>query len=528
MTMPSLPPGHVGPFAGLDVPWLLKMQAQYRRDHPFVIWAPFEGDARTWTYGAFNERVEALAAGFVKRGLKAGNTLMIHLENCVEFLFAWFACAEIGVIAVTTNARAGAGELAYFADHCGAVAAITQPSLAHMLAQACPDLRWIAVTAHDAGAAPAVQDRPARSESFDRLFLDDAGPARRPADSYASCSIQFTSGTTSRPKAVVWSHANALWGAKVNAQHEGLRADDVHLVYLPLFHTNALSYSMLATLWAGASAVLMPRFSASRFWNYAIRHRCTWASMISFSTRVLMERDVPSDHHFRMWSAPISDPPAFGRFGIKTIGWWGMTETISHGIVGDFNHVTQPLGIGRVAPEYDVRVVDDDGSPTRVGDAGNLLIGGTRGLSLFKDYLNNAQAMQSSFDEHGYFITGDRVQLLENGVLRFTDRAKNLIRVGGENVAASEIEQVAMGVTGVREVAVVGKAHPMLDEVPVMFVIPSGGVDHASPELVDAIMDRCRHSLAAFKMPREIRLLDEFPRATLEKVAKNELVKLLG
>ena len=103
-----------------------------------------------------------------------------------------------------------------------------------------------------------------------------------------------------------------------------------------------------------------------------------------------------------------------------------------------------------------------------------------------------------------------------------------MLKVGGENVAASEIEQVIAVVPGVREAAVVGKKHPMLDEVPVVFVIPQAGVERAPEELHDTIMAACRSALADFKVPREIRFVDEMPRSTLEKVAKAELRKMLG
>jgi crotonobetaine/carnitine-CoA ligase len=116
---------------------------------------------------------------------------------------------------------------------------------------------------------------------------------------------------------------------------------------------------------------------------------------------------------------------------------------------------------------------------------------------------------------------------LENGFIRFGDRAKDMLKVGGENVAASEIEQVIAVVPGVREAAVVAKKHPMLDEVPVVFIIPQAGVERAPPDLHDAVMAACRGSLADFKVPREIRFVDEMPRSTLEKVAKAELRKLL-
>ncbi len=519
-------PGVVDPFAGLDVPWLLKMRAEVRRDHPFLIWAPFDAPARRYSYGEFHDRVGALAAGLVKRGIKPGEFVLIHLDNCIEAVLAWFACAELGAIAVTTNTRSAPAEMEYFAGHCGAVAAITQPSYAETVATHCRNLRWIAVISHDAGAAPAHV--PARGDRFEALFADSGDRPRRATDPSAPCSVQYTSGTTSRPKAVLWTHGNALWGAKVNAAHEDLHQTDVHQTYLPLFHTNALAYSMLATLWVGASCVIQPRFSASRFWSVAIEHGCTWTSTIPFCMKALLEHDIPKQHRFRLWGTAVCEPPAFAAFGIKVIGWWGMTETITHGIVGEVDQPNTPMSIGRAAPEYSIRIVDDDGRPTEVGGTGNLLIRGVPGLSLFKEYLHNEKATRESFDEHGYFITGDRVTLLDDGFIRFGDRAKDMLKVGAENVAASEIEQVVALVPGVREAAVVGKKHPMLDEVPVVFIIPQADIAGAPGELQERVMAACRGALADFKVPREIHLVDELPRSTLEKVAKAELRKMLG
>jgi crotonobetaine/carnitine-CoA ligase len=274
--------------------------------------------------------------------------------------------------------------------------------------------------------------------------------------------------------------------------------------------------------------VIQPRFSASRFWSVALQHGCTWTSTIPFCMKALLEQEIPKHHKFRLWGSAISDPPAFAAFGVKIIGWWGMTETITHGIIGEVDQPNTPMSIGRAAAEYSIRITDDDGAPTPVGGTGNLLIKGVPGLSLFSEYLHNEKATRESFDGHGYFITGDRVTLLDHGFIKFGDRAKDMLKVGGENVAASEIEQVIAVVPGVREAAVVAKKHPMLDEVPVVFIIPQAGVEGAPPDLRDRIMTACRSALADFKVPREIRLVDEMPRSTLEKVAKAELRKLLG
>src|ERR1700682_6636634 len=150
------------------------MRAETRRSHPFLIWAPFEAPARSWSYGEFHDRVGALAAGLVKRGVKSGDYVLIHLDNCIEAMLAWFACVELGAIAVTTKTRSAPAEVEYFAGHCGAIAAITQPAYAEMISGHCKDLRWLAVISHDAGAASAQGNAPQRSDSLEALCADSA------------------------------------------------------------------------------------------------------------------------------------------------------------------------------------------------------------------------------------------------------------------------------------------------------------------------------------------------------------------
>src|SRR5262249_17328674 len=196
---------------------------------------------------------------------------------------------------------------------------------------------------------------------FDALRLDPQSLDPRAPDPMWPMSVQYTSGTTSRPKGVLWTHANALWGARVNAVHEDLHTDDCHLTYMPLFHTNALAYSMLASLWVGARFVLLPKWSSSRFWDISGGHRCTWLSLMGLSARALVREEPPTQHPYRLFGTGICDPPFLASYGIRTIGWWGMTETISHGIVGDPYTPNRPLSMGRPAPEYGVAVVRADG-----------------------------------------------------------------------------------------------------------------------------------------------------------------------
>lgn len=527
MTPPAvLQASDLHPFHRLDVPTLLAHRASTRRDHPFIVWEPFEGEPRSWTYGEFHHAVGRIAGGLARRGVRAGERVLIHLDNGPEALLAWYACGWIGAVAVTTNARAADDELAYYAEHCGAVCAITQPQFAERVAASCRALRWLVVTATDGGVAPARPVEP--GQRFDTL--DAEPPPRRAPDPLAPCSVQYTSGTTSRPKAVLWTHANALWGARINAVHEDLRPDDVHLVHLPLFHTNAQAYSVLATLWAGGTAVVLPRFSASRFWPVSLKHRCTWVSMIPFCIKALMAHAVPPRHDYRMWGAAACALPTDAHFRVQTMGWWGMTETITHGIVSSPAWPSPSLSIGRPAPEYGIAIVDDDERPVaearavEPGGSGQLLVRGVRGLGLFQEYLGNAAATAASYTADGWFRTGDRVDLLDDGSIRFGDRTKDMLKVGGENVAASEIERVIAAVPGVHECAVVARSHRMLDEVPVAFVRPAPG---APDDLAARVAQACATQLADFKRPHEVRLVDDFPRSTLEKIAKAQLRQAL-
>jgi crotonobetaine/carnitine-CoA ligase len=310
----------------------------------------------------------------------------------------------------------------------------------------------------------------------------------------------------------------------VSAAHEELREDDVHLVTMPLYHTNAQCYSVLATLWAGSTLVLQPRFSASRFWPVAVAHRCTWSSIVPFCAKALLAHEVPPAHSFRQWGNAYCAPPEDQHFRVGTIGWWGMTETVTHGIVGLCGFPNAPFSMGRPAPEYQVRLLNDAGAPAEPGEAGSLAIRGVRGLSLFAEYLDDPAATAAAFDKDGFLLTGDRALRDQNGFFYFADRAKDMLKVGGENVSPAEIERVIIGVPGVREVAVVGRSDPLLDEVPVAFVLPT---DAADPTLTERITAACVKSLAAFKMPREVRVVEEFPRATLQKVSKVKLRAML-
>jgi crotonobetaine/carnitine-CoA ligase len=512
MPVPQPRSPHTACGAGRTIDWLLQSQSRSRPTKPFFTWEPFSGECRIWTYAEFSAAVARVAGGLRRCGVADGTFVLIHLENCPEYLLTWFACAHLGAIAVCTNTRSTLVELSYTALHSGAEFAITQSNLDVLVSAALPAARQIWIVAEDE-SSPQVE----KSRRFETLL--QGIPSASPTCSALSAAfVQYTSGTSGRPKGVIFTHSNALWAGKVSATHEGLTPSDVHLVYLPLFHINALGYSVLASLWAGASFVLQPRFSASRFWEVSVRHKCTWASQISFALNVLAAAEVPP-HHFRLWGTGICGHPFEAHFGVPMIGWWGMTETVSHPIVGDVHVTNRPRAIGYPAPEYQLAVVRQDGSVVEPEETGELLVRGIPGVSLFSSYLHDDTATANAFDTEGWFKTGDLVRVHADGAISFADRAKDMLKVGGENVAASEIERVILAVPGVAEVAIVAAPHPMLVEVPVAFVV----ANDARLGIEERILEACRQQLAEFKVPRLVRVVAELPRAGLGKISKHEL-----
>jgi len=505
-------------FEQQTVPWLLETRAALSKDEPFLIFAPFEGEPRRWTYGEFAADVVRVAGGLAGLGVARGQRVIVLLDNCPEALLVFFACAWLGAVCVPVNTASTPSELACFLARSKAVGIVTQPWLL-AVARSAATSQWRVVTDSDAASASS-DDIP-----FAALYRAPVSCNR--VDSRSPASVLFTSGTTSRPKGVVWTHANVLWGAKMGALQEGLRSDDVHLVFLPLFHVVALIWSILPTMWAGGCAVLQPKFSASRFWDAALEYRCTWASMVPFCTAVLAKQPVPQHHAFRCWGHAVYSTEHEKRFHVPLLGWWGMTEIVTQGLVGDPRFPQTHGSIGRPSVGYDVAILDERGAPVPPGGTGELCVRGRRGVSLFLEYLDDEDATRRAFDAHGYFRTGDRVALLEDGTIRFVDRLKDVIKVGGENVAAPEVERVIANIAGVQEVAVVAKRDPELGEVPVAF-IRAGVSGEAANRLVVDVMAACRQQLAKFKVPRDVLFVDDFPRVAIGKIAKAELRQRLA
>ena len=513
-------------FHGRDVGWLIERRAAERSDHPFLVWQPKDAPARTWTYAEFAAASAEVARGLIARGVGVGDAVLIHAENCPEAVIAWYAVARLGGIAVTTNTRSVAAELSYFSEHSGAVGAITQPKLAAVVAEAGPDLAWTVVTEDNSGE-PAGSDEGAHGfEPFEALMGDPGALPALEADPLRPVSIMFTSGTTSKPKAVVHTHGNVLWSATVNPPNIDFGPDDTYMCYLPFFHINTQGWAMWTVLGAGGTVVLQPKFSASRFWEVIAAHEVTHLSLIPFVFKAVGAEPIPEQHTVRVGVFGLIMPFLDEWLGMRVMAAYGMTELVTHCVRSDPNEVYPDMAMGRVAPGYELMIINHGtGRPAEVGEMGELWIRGVRGISVFQEYLNNPEANDKMFTDDGWCRTGDVVRLEADGNIFYCDRDKDALKVGGENVSAREVEDVCRTVPGIDDIAVVAKSHEMLDMVPVVFVIRT---ETAEPEAImsEAIIAACRSVLADFKVPRAVYFVEEFPLAELGKISKKDLREL--
>ena len=217
----------------------------------------------------------------------------------------------------------------------------------------------------------------------------------------------------------------------------------------------------------------------------------------------------------------LTMPPLEQMMGFRLTSNWGMTETVIHATRNQLAQAYPAGTMGRATPGYELVVVNPEtGALCGPDEIGELWVRGRRGIQLFLEYLDNPEANAKAFTDDGWFKTGDLVTLSADGFFYFKDRDKDALKVGGENVSAKEVEDVCRSVPGIAEVAVVGQKHDFLNQVAVAFVIPAPG---APDDLGDQILRACQERLAEFKCPKAVYLVDEFPRATLEKVAKNKL-----
>lgn len=489
-------------------------------DDVFLVWEGSGGTVHSWTYSAFDALVGDVQNGLRRRGVEPGARVLLALRNSPAFVAIWLAAAQMGACIVPCDPQSSERELALVIQRTlprlGVSGGRSRAALDSAAAQ--PSLATLSVDEDDTEVEPLRGGPP--------LDRTSALPGAR-----ACAAIVFTSGTTSAPKGVVVTQANYAFAGDVMASAAGLRRGDRCIVVLPLFHANAQYYSFAAAISAGAGVALMHTFSASGFLEQAARHQATHASLFAAPMRMILARgNTPVDglRLLHCWYAQNVTGEQYAELtrlmGCRPRQLYGMTETIPAVLTNralDARH--DSMGEPTLGCSVHLHALDS-GETVSDGETGEIVVGGMRGITLFDGYLDDLDTTAKSF-RGPWFRTGDRAVRDGDGRFAFAGRGGDILKVGGENVSAVEVESVLAAHPAVFEAAVTGEPDPVRDEVPVAYVVLRGDAARTS---TDDLLTWCEHRLAPAKRPRRVHLVAELPRTSVGKIRKFMLPQLVA
>jgi len=504
----------------------------------------FEGDGcRRASFAEVAQRVERLAGALRRLGIEDGDRVATFQWNNQEHLEAYLAIPNMGAVLHTLNIRLFPEQLTYVANHAEDRVVLVDDSLVPLLAKVAPDLKtvehYIVVGDGDAGGALTVlADAAAGADVLrydDLLASEDAQFPWPEIDERAAAAMCYTSGTTGNPKGVVYSHrSTVLHSMSVNAGFAiGLTEHDRVLPIVPMFHAN--SWGLPYAAWyAGASFVMPDRFlQAEPLAKLIESERPTVAGAVPtiWSDLHRYSQSHPVDmSSFRLVVCGGSAVPRslMERFdtdhGVRIIQGWGMTETSPLAALaypprgvepGTPDEMDWRAKAGRVLSGVELRIVDDAGNalPWDGEAVGEIEVRGPWVTASY--YLDPAS---DKFDD-GWLRTGDVGCVEPNGFIQITDRAKDVIKSGGEWISTVEIENQLMAHPDVVEAAVIGVPDPKWDERPLACVVCEEGSSTSADDLQSFLADK----VAKWQVPERWAFIDEVPKTSVGKFDKKVL-----
>jgi fatty-acyl-CoA synthase len=488
--------------------------------------------ARRYTYERFGERAYRLASALRKAGIEKGDRVALLAYNSDEALEAHFGVPQIGAVLVAINIRLSADEIGYILAHCGAKAIIAHPDFAQLVApgRAASKLEHLIWVDH------APEDKALSGASYEEFL---AGGDPQPfdlgiADEEDPISINYTSGTTGRPKGVMYTHRGAYLNALGEVYHSGITGDSVYLWTLPMFHCNGWCYTWGVTA-AGARHIALPKVDAKAIFELIERenvtHLCGAPTVLVMLANEAPAKDYKFPRLLRITTAGAPPPPTvisrIEAMGAVLTHAYGLTETYGPHTVSQWKaqwddkpaderaRLKARQGVGFIhAPE--LRVVDDamNDVPADGATMGEVVM---RGNNVMKGYFNDPPATEKAF-RGGWFHSGDLGVMHPDGYIELRDRAKDIIISGGENISTIEVERAVYAHPAVLEAAVIGIPDEKWGEVPKAFVTLKPGVTASA----DDIIAFCREKIAHFKAPKAVEF-GPLPKTSTGKVQKFKL-----
>ena len=470
-----------------------------------------EDGSNRLTYAELHDRVDRLASVFLARGIAPGDRIAILSHNRAEYLELQLAASGIGAIVACLNWRLAPDELRHCVELVEPVLAVVEPDLK--------------AAYRDIASTPCLEIGP-ELESALAGARPDARVGTLVDDPEAGLTILYTSGTTGLPKGALISHRAHIARSMVFAAQLALDPGDGFIAWAPMFHMASTDHA-LATLLRGGTVVMVDGLQSAVINAALSRHKVGWFVMMPGTLEAFIaERranplpvkgikvcgamaDLVPPHQIAELTG-LLDTPYLNSFGATETGLPpGTADLIAPGVV------PQTLS-KRISAFCEVRLVDPDGEEVPVGTPGEMAV---RGPTLFSGYWNADDTNARDF-RNGFFHMGDLFRRNSDGTIDFVDRAKYLIKTGGENVYPAEIERVLLAHPRVVDAAVVRAFDAKWGESPVAFVACVDGGPQAQE-----LMQLCREYLAGYKRPREIRFIsfDDFPRSTSGKVQRHVL-----
>ena len=474
-------------------------------------------------------RAEHAAANLHRLGLRRGDHLAICMGNCVDWVVGAYAASLLGATVVPVNTRFKAEELKYCLAQSDSKFLLTADrflnsdfiAMLRSIAAELPQLRTVIVFGNDipSGAVPAAElvrgDVPP--------LAADAGPA--PDD---VALIQYTSGTTAYPKGVMLTHRSMVLDAWHFGRRLGLRQGDRYFSGRPLFHVAGTTLSMITSAVGGACYITAPSFDVPTVLRMMEEERCTMTSANDTMFVMLMNHPDFRPERLNLRGGMIVVSPGIARQLVERLGMrdmcvgYGLSESSPNCALSPYDDDLEKriAGYAYPLPGLEVKIFrQDTNDPLAPGTPGEICV---RGWSVMKGYYKMPEATAKTIDAAGWLHTGDLGVADEEGRICFIDRLKDMLRVGGENVAPADVEGVLNAHPAVKLSKVVGVPDPRLVEVVAAYVQRKEGAAVTPEELIAWCKERC----AGFKVPRYVRFVDSFDSIGMtasSKIQRNKL-----
>ena len=509
---------------------LLRRSSQRVPDKTALVWR-----GHRHSYEQLGRAVNRTANALRQRLIGRGDRLALLSRNNYSFVVLAFACARIGAILVPVNFMLKPAEVAYILGHSGAIAMVAEDALASVADEA------LSLQARELASTPVTVRAiiAERGENLPRGWENVADWLEHPDDNAPDIHVPdddpvqllYTSGTESRPKGAALSSRNLI-AQYVSCIVDGeMRADDVEVHALPLFHCAQQHCFLLPGLYLGATNILLPGADPATMLatiesEKATKLFCPPTVWIALLRHPDFDRRDLSSLRKGYYGASIMPMEIVKELAarlpaMRLFNFYGQTEMSPVATVLSPEDQLRKLGsAGRACINVETRIVDDNDRPVPAGTVGEIV---HRSPHATLGYWNDEEKTAEAF-RGGWFHSGDLGVLDEDGYLRVVDRKKDMIKTGGENVASREVEEILYQHPAVAEVAVFGVPHPTWIEAVTAAVVRRTGTSATD----EALIAHCRERLAGFKVPKRVIFVEALPKNASGKILKRELRNTLG